>query len=185
VTEPIASRESTARSAMRLDRYLGGGRVVRRSGESVSVVLEEGSQVSATLALTFPYRPALGDSLLVLGDASAFWAIGVLEARGRVSLSNPLGLTLEASGGSLRIVGDQGVAFLGREIRLSSEQLRRAAVVAKQSLGELATEVREQLRVEAADVDESSRGRWLVRAKSFVLKTVRGARLKSAAVRLG
>jgi hypothetical protein len=177
--------EHGASTAGSLDRYLGAGRVVRIEGDRVAVVLEDGTRVQAGLALTFPYRPAIADALLVIGDARAFWAIGVLEARGRAGLSKAEGVCIEAHEGRVRVVGDRGVSVTGPEIRMQAEELRRVARLAVQAFGKLETKVREARRVEANDVDEASRTRWLVQAKRVVIKALRGARLKGPAVRVG
>jgi len=173
-----------------LDSYLGAGRVVRVDTGSVLVALEEasvprGTLVHAVPALTFPYRSAVGDQLLVIGDTEAFYVIGVLEGRGHTSLSNPRGVSIRADGGALRLVGDRGVVLSGRRIRFEAERLRQLAVTAIHSFGERVTHVRETLKVEAGDVDEHSSGRFLLQARCVVLKTLTNARIKSTTVRVG
>ncbi len=172
-----------------IDSYLGAARLVREESGSLVVALEEptvtgGTVVHATPALTFPYRPAVGDQLLVLGDARAFYVIGVLVGRGQTALSNPAGVSLHAEG-QLRLTGDRGVRVRGRGLELRAERLARLAVRAVETFGEQTRHVRERLRVEAGDVDEHSRGRWLLQARTVVVKALIGARIKSTTVRVG
>ena len=175
---------SSAQPAL-IERYLGAARVVRIAGRSLLVSLEDETQVFAISALAFPYRPVVGDELLVIGDKRSFFVIGVLEARGRASLSDARGVSLTAQNGQLRLIGDRGVSLRGRRILVQAERLRRIAVTAIRTLGEQHTDVRETLKVEAGEVDELSQGRWLLQAKRLALKALVGTRLKSPTVRVG
>lgn len=170
-----------------LESYLGAARVVRVASQSVLVALEEASDaplVQATPALTFPYRCALGDQLLVIGDARAFFIIGVLAGRGTSSLPHASCVSLRADG-QLRLVGERGVRVTGERVRLEAERLRRLAVDTVQTFGELSSRVRERLRVDAGQLDELSQGRWLLQARTVVIKSLEKARIKSSTVRVG
>ncbi len=170
---------------MTLERYLGAARAVRHTDRSWVVALTDDTLVHATLALSFPYRPRIGDQLLVIGDATDFYVIGVLNGRGHAKLSNPQGVSVHAEGGKLRLAGDRGVRLTGRRIRLRARELKRVALTAVETFRERTREVREALAVEAGEVDELSSGRWLVRARRAVIKGRDGARVKSTTVRLG
>ena len=168
-----------------LDRYLGPARLARQAGDSQVVVLEDGTVVHATLALSFPYRPRVGDSLLVISDAQAFWVIGVLDGRGHTDLSGASGVSLQADGGRLRLTGDRGVKLEGRRIHAEAGHFRRLALTATQTFGERRSQVRDGLKLEAGEVDELSQGRWLLQARRAVVKSLYGARIKSTTIRLG
>lgn len=168
-----------------LERYLGAARVVRIAGRSLVVELEDATRVFATSALAFPYQPVVGDELLVIGDARSFFVIGVLEAHGRASLSDPKGVSLHAENGRLRLIGDRGVSLRGRRVFVHAERLKTVALTAIRTLGQAHTDVRDALKVEAGEVDELSQGRWLLQAKRVALKALVGARLKSPTLRVG
>ena len=173
-----------------LDSYLGAARVVRVAQRSLHVALEEATEgettlVYATLALAFPYEPIVGDQVLVVSDAHEFFVIGVLCGRGPSALSSPLGVSLRAESGRLQLVGERGVRLRGNRIRLEAQRLRRLAVTAVETFGERVTRVRESRNVEAGGLDELSQGRWLLQARTVVLKALNGVRIKSAAVRVG
>jgi hypothetical protein len=178
-TSPLTVSDTT------LDRYLGPARVVRHVGESHVVALESGTVVHATRALAFPYDPRVGDNLLVIGDARAFWIIGVLAGRGRTRLSGRGGVSLHAESGRLKLVGDRGVKLAAHRLVMHTDHLRRLALTAMHTFGELRSQVREGLKVEAAEIDELSQKRWLLQARRVVLKALLGARVKSTTVRLG
>lgn len=170
-----------------LERYLGPGRVVRvdPAARAYAVALEGGAVVNATLALTFPYRPVLADVLLVISDAEAFWAIGVLEARGGSTLSSSAGLKVTAEDGALRLVGDRGVRVAGERVLLEGGTVERVAIAAKQTFGRWQRRVREELAVEAGEVDELAQKGWVLAAKRATIKALFGARVKSTTVRVG
>jgi hypothetical protein len=173
-----------------LTSYLGAARVVRHDDGGLVVALEEQpaapeTLVRATAALTFPYRPVVGDQLLVLGDERAFYAIGVLRGRGRTSLVGQRGVSLRAESGNLHVAGERGVRVKGPRVSIQAAHLRRLAVRAVETFEEQTRAVRERLSVEAADVDEQARGRWLLQARRVVLKALGNARIKSTTVRMG
>lgn len=173
-----------------LDEYLGAARVVRVFQGSLQVALEEPTvpahtRVQAIPALTFPYQPVVGDQLLVIGDAHAFYAIGVLSGRGSSVLSNPRGVSLRAEGGRLRLAGERALRMRGSRIRVEAERLRQLAVEAVFGFGERTTRVRDGHKVEAGSVDELSQRHWMLQAGSVVMKALLGARIKSTTVRVG
>ena len=173
-----------------LDSYLGAARAVRVERGSLLVALEEeavarGTLVRATPALAFPYQPAVGDQLLVIGDAHAFYVIGVLSGRGQSSLEGPRGVSLRAEGGALHLVGDRGVRVSGSRIHVEAERWRKLAATALLTLGQRVTHVRDLQEVEAGDVDELSQSRWVLQARRVLLKALTNARIKSTTVRVG
>lgn len=173
-----------------LRSYLGAARLVRVAEGSLLVVLEErdvpgGTVVHATAAFTVPYRPSVGDQLLVIGDERAFYAIGVLRGRGETSFSSAAGVSLRAEGGRLRLAGDRGVRVGAATIKLEARRLRRLAARAVETFGEQQRIVRERMAVEAEVVDEHASGRWLLQARRVVIKALEKARIKSTTVRVG
>lgn len=174
--------------AVDLARYLGAGRVVRLAegaDRALVVALEDGTLVRATPAFTYPYVPTIGDELLVVGDAAAFFLIGVLDGRGGTALDDPRGLAIAAEGGRLRVIGDRGVAITGRQVDVIAERFARTAVTAKQTFDRVATTVRELLAVDAGEVDELGKGAFRLAAKRVVMKALVGVRMKGSTVRLG
>jgi hypothetical protein len=180
-----ASAEAQPTEAATIDRYLGPARVVRLEEGAVVVVIDSETLVHATLALAFPYRPVIGDQLLVIGDEQAFFVIGVLEGRGRSGLSNDAGVALSAESGRLRLVGDQGVRVHGRSVDVQTEELETVAIETHQTFGEQRKQVRGAIQTEAGQIDELSQGAWVTQAKRFILKCLNAARVKSNTVRLG
>jgi hypothetical protein len=112
-----------ARAVQRSDDYLGPAAVRAVAERHVEVVLRDGHAVSAELALAVPYRPALGDSMLVTGRGGEYYVIGVLRGRGRTELHLDGDVELRAVGGSLELSADRGVRIRGREIEVTAAKL--------------------------------------------------------------
>jgi hypothetical protein len=70
------------RAIAALAEYLGPASVLRLEGSDVVAELPEGAEVRVALAFAFPYAPAEGDVLLVIGKDEAYYAIGVLQGSG-------------------------------------------------------------------------------------------------------
>src|SRR5262249_40991097 len=104
--------------------YLGPARGVEVAGSAVSVELPGGEAARATMALAFPYRPAAGDTLLVVGRDGAWYVIGVLEGTGETVLSFSGGVEVRAEGGPLRLSSDQAVELSAPEVGVDAGRLR-------------------------------------------------------------
>src|SRR5580658_6142610 len=92
-----------------LGDYLGPAEVSSAEALGATVVLPDGRHVRAELALALPYRPVLGDVLLVIGKGDDYYAIGVLRGSGTTSLSFQGDVELTAVDGRLRLSGERGV----------------------------------------------------------------------------
>jgi hypothetical protein len=105
--------------------YLGPGEVTHL--EPLQARPDGGEPVAVEAAFPFPYRPALGDRLLLTGQGERYFAIGVLAGSGQASLELPGDVELRALGGTLTLEGDQGLELRSREITLNAGLLRTFA----------------------------------------------------------
>src|SRR5262249_13392719 len=72
-----------------LAESLGQASVTAVEGPDVVVELPDGAEARVALAFTFPYAPAPGDVLLVIGKDGTHYAIGVLHGAGKTTLTFP------------------------------------------------------------------------------------------------
>lgn len=137
--------------ALGRDVYLGPAEVTELRGTAPMVMLPTGVAVRAEMALAFPYAPACGDTLLVIGTDEAHYVIGVLKAGGEVSLRFQGDVSLHAVGGALSLSGDKRVQVQSDDVEIQATKLR----VQADSMVEKATSryqrVREQLSVHAGE----------------------------------
>lgn len=164
--------------------YLGPAEVVRIGASEVTVALPDGPIVPARLALAFPYRPVVGDTLLVIGRANNHYVIGVLNGKGETVLAFPENVEIR-SGGDLRLTGARSVAVEGPEVRVSAGKLHVMAEAAVEKLGSLVQRVRALWTVHAGEtetlVDETS----LTRAKSATILTEETMSINGKQIHLG
>jgi hypothetical protein len=109
------------------ETYLGPGRVTRLDDPRVQLQLTD-QRVWARLALALPYQPAIGDTLLVIGQVDDWYVIGVLEGSGQTTLTAPADLKLAAPRGKIELLAAQGVTIHSpATVRIVADQLEVAA----------------------------------------------------------
>jgi hypothetical protein len=164
--------------------YLGPARVVAASACVVDVELSSGSVVEARLALAFPYRPAPGDTLLVIGRGEDHYVIGVLLGQGATELALPGDVALRASG-TLRLEGRAGVHLAGPEVSVDARKVLVTAEAMVQKLGSLYQRVRALLSVRARDAETLVEGASLTRAKTAAILTDEKMSINGKQIHLG
>jgi hypothetical protein len=164
---------------------LGPARVRAIDGRIVEVELESGVVAPATMALGIPYRPVVGDTLLVVGDGERRWVLGVVEGRGKVELEAEGDLELHARGGALVLGADRGVRVRGPSLEVTVDRFTVAATTMVEKLGTVFTRVREMLSVHAREqhvvVEETS----LARAKKVAVVAEETASVNGKQILLG
>src|SRR5580704_16333122 len=103
--------------------YLGPARVTRVAPHEIEVEIRGGERATAQMALAFPYAPAEGDVLLVIGKGDEHWVIGVIQGTGKAALAFEGGVEISARGGPLTLTSDRGVAIRGPEVEVEAGKL--------------------------------------------------------------
>ncbi|NUP09201.1 MAG: DUF3540 domain-containing protein [Polyangiaceae bacterium] len=130
--------------------WLRPAQVVATTADSVRVTTADGRIVSARLALALPYEPAIGDELLLLGDASSAYVVGVLRGSGQTRLALEGDVALSASG-RLELRGGTGVAIDAPEVQVRATRVGILASRMTEIYDTVRTTVRELLSVRAAE----------------------------------
>lgn len=128
--------------------YLGPADVVALVGAAVEVDLRGGGRVRADLALAFPYVPAIGDTLLIIGKAGEHWVIGVIRGRGHARLTFPGDVDLRAEG-QLTLRSDKRVAIRGPELDIETGAIKMVARAVTEKFTTFYQRVRDTLSVRA------------------------------------
>lgn len=165
--------------------YLDRATVLASARTHVEVELIGGRRVEAQLALAIPYRPSIGDELLVIGGASGYWVIGVIAGRGTTELCMPGDVDLHAMNGRLRLRGDRGVDIAGETIGLTSRTLRVAADTAVERFGNLVTQVREMLSTKAGERHTNVAGASLETAQRVTILAEDNVAVNGQQIHLG
>ena len=124
------SRTSPPRLDQASADYLGPAIVQQstRPGElRVRLQDEREDEVSVTPAFTFPYDPAPGDTLLVLGQGDRHYAVGVIAGSRPASLAFPGDADVRAVGGRLTLASDRAVELSAPRVTIRAGVLRTLA----------------------------------------------------------
>lgn len=150
---------------------LGPSRVVAFEGPDVVVEISEGVTRTAKLAMAFPYRPVIGDLLLVIAERGQpeAYVIGVLAPSGRTSLEFTGDVDVRAVGGSLRLAGDRGVQIEAPSLDVAAREVRVVAQKLVQSCSSILQRAKDLFTVEAKEVHQLVEGDLLSRSKSATL----------------
>ena len=107
--------------------YLGPGEVLDVARDEVQIRLDDDSIVYARMAMPTPYRPAIGDLLLILGGESGHYVVGVLNGAGKTEFVMQGDVDIRAEGGTLTLQGGEGILLEGPEVTVP-ESIRIAAL---------------------------------------------------------
>lgn len=157
---------------------------VRRVAGPRLLVEGEGARTWAVLALPVPYRPEVGDTVLVIAQAGTAYVIGVLAGSGATTLSCPGDLVLEAAG-SVRVRGGTGIELEAPEVRVHARVLRTVVECVRERLGSVFRVVRSALRTRAGEVREDVQGDHRTRAGRIFGKARKGVRIDGESIHLG
>jgi len=170
-------------------RYLGPATVTRIGAATLEAELPTGERVNPRLALAFPFAPAEGDTLLVIGQGtgaeSRYFVIGVIESTGQTALHFRGDVEVRADGGSLELHGEHGVMVHGRQIDIKTKRLEVLADKATEAFGSVMTRVRSLLSVHVGDSDMVVHGEWSNRSKRASVTSQEVVSINGKEVHLG
>lgn len=169
------------------DRYLGPAETLATlSLDALRVRREDGREVDAAPAFTFPYAPQAGDRLLVVeGERGAHFAIGVLSGRAPDALAFSGDVTVRAVGGTLSLRGDDGVVVDAPHVTVRGETLRTFAGSLTEKADTAYRWVREQLTVRAGESRRTITGEDHTRCKRSVTLAEGVVKIDAHQVHLG
>ena len=130
--------------------WLAPSKVTSVSAVGVTVRTADGRELEARLALALPYEAAVGDELLVLGDAASAYVIGVLGGSGRTRLALEGDVSLEATG-KLDLRAGESISIDAPKLELRASRFSLLAGKATQVFDSLRKTVRELYSVRAAE----------------------------------
>ena len=113
------------------------------------VAMPDGPPRQVVPAFTVPYRPAVGDRLLVIGDGASLYAIGVIAGTGQLSLTTAGDVTVHAQDGRLTLSGDAGVEIISPSVSVVTPRLEFMAEQLTELVGSAVRRVRGLFSLEA------------------------------------
>ncbi len=165
-------------------RYLGAAEVIAVNGERARVRLGDGRDVDARLALAVPYRPLRRDELLVLGDGTQWFVIGVLSGRGRIALQDTeLRITAR---GRLRLHAEEALRIHAKRLdAVFHGSVRWDLGAFMKELGCWTLLADKHLSLLTRDAHELVVRRWMAQARRVSMKVKEVFHINGKTVRLG
>ncbi|MEM1032551.1 MAG: DUF3540 domain-containing protein [Myxococcota bacterium] len=150
--------------------------VVRRGEETPHPV---------TLAVAAPYRPTVGDEVLVVGnDDDGWYLIGVLHGHAPAVLDVAGDLRIEAQG-RMELVGHAGVAIAGPDVELRGRRLVRLFDRVTERCSSLFQSVRDLACLRAGRTETTVEGTHHLRAENANVVTRERVKINGRAIHLG
>jgi hypothetical protein len=145
--------------------------------------LPTGEVVVAQLALALSYEPHEGDTVLLIGEASTYYGIGVLNGKGRLVLETAGDIAVRA-GGALDLSGDR-VRVTGNEVEVASTKLTMVVEAVTQRVGSLLQRVAGLMTVHAREVHTIAEESTVTQAKNATILSQDAVTINGKSVLLG
>ncbi|MBX3465620.1 MAG: DUF3540 domain-containing protein [Planctomycetes bacterium] len=142
--------------------------VVSVEGDVVVRLWEDGALATPGWALPYPYAPAPGDQVVVIGRGDRRWVIAVARGRGATLLWVDGDAAL-AAGGRLRLAGDVAVRVVGETLTLRARAVDVAAATLHVVADDATEVVRGAARLVAGAVQRVTRGAETVIARRVTI----------------
>jgi hypothetical protein len=165
--------------------YLGPARVTRVAPHALEVEIRGGERATAQMALAFPYAPAEGDVLLVIGRGDEHWVIGVVQGTGKAALVFQGDVEVGARGGALTLTSDRSVAIRGPEIEVEAGKLQTIAGSVVERFTSLYQRVRDAWSVRAGEAHTIVDGSSHLTAKDASILTEETMSINGSEIHLG
>ena len=125
---------------LELGTLLSQARVVDVEGRALH--LQTGERTfAATLALPYPYKPQVGDTVLVIAQGESAWVIGVIDGSGLTAFSAPADLEFRATRGRIVLNAREEVVIKSENVNINAENVGTFARNLNQQVETLDTSV--------------------------------------------
>ena len=167
--------------------YLGPARVVTVADADVRVALpgDPAEEIAVAMAMALPYRPAPDDTLLVIGKAGGWYAIGVLAGRGTTSFSAHGDLEIAAPNGRLDLSAGHAVRLAAPRIDAIARRFQVAADRLVERCQQASRWVAGLLDVRAKQSTTVVEDAHLLKARTILVRADEQINLDSEQVHLG
>jgi len=165
--------------------YLGPARVTCAAPHALRVEIRGGEEVEAEMALAYPYAPAEGDVLLVIGKGGEHWVIGVIHGTGKARLAFQGAVEISAQGGPLTLTSDQAVAVRGPDVEVEAGKLQVIAGSVVERFTSLFQRVRDAWSMRAGEAHTIVDGHSHLTAKEASIVTEETMSINGSEIHLG
>lgn len=180
----LIEREPMPLLAVDQGLFFGPARVCQVAGNSVQLEFPE-EPIWATLALAYPYTPAVGDTVLVVGQNQSRYVIGVLDGKGSTTFAMPGDFEVCAPRGRINLIAGKGVHVKGQEVKITAGKLELVARRVSECFSEVARIVKGTWRIRAAQVRHDIEGEYLLNAGRITERAEQDVKIDGDKIHLG
>lgn len=145
----------------------------------------DGRLIDAVNAISHFYQPAVGDSLLVSGQGSNYYLIGVISGKGDINLASGGNLNLRAPNGVISIESGEKVAFRTPRFEVLADDLQLRAKRVREKFEEVEATISKAYRFTANSVSKTIVGLYRLRSQEFDARASGNVKLDGKQIKLG
>jgi hypothetical protein len=164
--------------------YLGPAQVLQRNDRGVQLELPD-ELAWATVALAFPYQPAVGDKVLAIGRAGTWYVIGVIEGSGTTTLMVRGDLKLLAPHGKIELMAGAGVTIHSSIVRILADRIEVLARTIFEKFTSASRWVKELFHLRAGHARTIVSSTYRVKAKRIVERAEDDVHIDGRKIHLG
>lgn len=139
----------------------------------------------ATVALAYPYAPAVNDDVLAIGQNGTWYVIGVLRGSGKTNLTVPGDLTIRAPSGAIEIAAARGVRIKAPTVQVVADKLDLAARAAFERFAQATRWVKETFQLRAGRLRSRVEGTYDLKAERIVERADGDVKIDGNQIKLG
>ncbi len=178
--------ENELLNGMALDQstYLGPARVCQVAANQVRLEFPD-ELPWATLALAYPYQPAIGDTVLAAGRGQNWYVIGVLQGTGKTRLMVPGDFEIHAPRGRISLMAGKGVQVKGPEVKITAGKLELVARRVLENFTDATRWVKDTWNLRAGRARTEIESDYQVKARRIIERAEDDVRIDGDQIHLG
>ena len=163
---------------------LSPARILRVDGTRVQLEFPD-EFVWATVALAYPYEPAVNDTVLAIGNGEAWYVIGVLHGSGETCLTVPGDLAIRAPNGAIELNAARGVKIKSPAIQVVAGKLEVLAQSVVERFASATRWVKETFQLRSGRMRTRVDGTYEVKADRIVERADGDVKIDGSQIKLG
>jgi len=164
--------------------YLGPARVCQVAANQVRLEFPD-ALPWATLALAYPYQPAIGDMVLAAGQGQNWYVIGVLQGTGKTRFLVPGDFEVLAPKGHIRLMAGRGIQVKGAEVKITAGKLELVARRVIEHFTDAARWIKDTWSLRAGRARTEIESDYQVKAKRIIARAEDDVRIDGDKIHLG
>jgi hypothetical protein len=180
----LIENEQSTHVALEQSTYLGPARVHRVTGSQIQLEFPD-ELPWATLALAYPYRPAVGDTVLAAGQGQNWYVIGVLQGTGKTTLMVPGDFEVLAPKGRINLIAGKGFCVKSPDVKITAGNLELVAKRISEHFSDATRWVKNAWKIRAGRVRTEAEADYQVKARRIIERAEEDVRIDGEKIHLG